>query len=187
MIFKSRMKLASGLVLLFVAACFLASPSPVKAEAVVVGNATATILAALTVTADQALDFGTDVLQGVPRTIANNVDASSGIFRISGTGGETVWMSFTLPEYLSHTTNSQDRMQIYFSDTDGAYDPTDGGAVLPSAVTSTDFNPYTAITGTLSASGDYTLFLGGTIRSKVNQTAGAYSGDIILTVAYIGS
>lgn len=183
---KSSYKILSGLLILLLVV-LVGGPSTVNAEAVVVGTATATVLAALTVTADQALIFGVDVLQGVPRTVANNIDASSGIFRISGNGGSDVWASLTLPAYMSHTTSSQDRMDIYFSDTDGSWDLTDGGAVMPSAVTSTDYNPWTSTSQTLSVGGDMAIFLGGTIRPKVNQVAGAYTADIILTVAYIGT
>ncbi len=183
---KSRIRLISGL-LVALLIVLVGGPSTVNAEAVVVGSATATVLAALAVTAPQALIFGVDVLQGVPRTIANNVDASSGIFRISGNGGSDVWASLTLPAYMSHTTNSQDRMDVYFSDTDGAYDLTDGGAVAPSAVSSVNYNPWTSTSQTLSAGGDMAIFLGGTIRPKVNQVPGAYAADIILTVAYIGT
>ena len=103
---KSSYKILSGLLIMLLVV-LVGGPSTVNAEAVVVGSATATVLAALTVTAPQALIFGVDVLQGVPRSIANNVDASSGIFRISGNGGSDVWASLTLPAYMSHTTNSQ--------------------------------------------------------------------------------
>jgi hypothetical protein len=186
MLFKSNYKILSGLLILLLVV-LVGGPSTINAEAVVVGTATATILAALTVTADQSLIFGTDVLQGVPRTIANNVNASSAIFRIAGNGGSDVWASLTLPTYMSHTTSSSDRMDIYFSATDGAYDLTDGGAALPADGTSTNYNPWTSTSQTLSLGGDMAIFLGGTIRPKVNQTAGAYSADIILTVAYIGT
>lgn len=183
---KSSYKILSGLLILLLVV-LVGGPSTVNAEAVVVGSATATVLAALTVTAPQALIFGVDVLQGVPRTIANNVDASSGIFRIDGNGGSDVWASLTLPTYMSHTTSSQDRMDIFFSSTDGSWDLTDGGAVVPSAVSSTDYDPWTSTSQTLSVGGDMAIFLGGTIRPKVNQVAGAYTADIILTVAYIGT
>ena len=68
---------------LLVAVVLLNIAGDAKAEAVVNGSATATILAALTVTADSAIRFG-NILQGVPVTVSNAANDSSAVFRISG-------------------------------------------------------------------------------------------------------
>lgn len=156
----------------------------VKAEAVVNGSATATILAALTVTADSSIRFG-NVLQGVPVTVSNASNDSSAVFRIAGQTGATVWVSLTLPAYLSHNTNAQDRMDIFFGTTAGAWDDASGPLSQPGTGSSTTYNPHTSFTQALTA-GDLAIFLGGKVYPKVNQTAGAYSGDIVLTVIYTG-
>lgn len=170
--------------ILLLAVVLLSTAGDVKAEAVVNGSATATILSALTVTADSSLRFG-NILQGVPVTVSNASNDSSAVFRIAGQTGATVWVSLTLPAYLSHTTNSQDRMDTYFGTTAGAWDDASGPLSQPGSGTSTTYNPHTSFTQALTA-GDLAIFLGGKVYPKVNQTAGAYSGDIVLTVIYTG-
>ena len=59
---KRTFKLTAAVVLFTLMASF----TPVKAQEVGVGSATATVLAALQVVASQALQFGAAVLQGVP-------------------------------------------------------------------------------------------------------------------------
>jgi len=185
--FNSRMKLISGLLVLVAFAFIVGSPVQVVAQDVAVGEATATILTALTVTADSAIRFG-DVLQGVPVSVSNASNDSSGVFRIVGAPAREISVYLALPEYLSHTTGGQDRMVISFADTDGAWDDAQGPLPAPESGTSTTFNPYATQTLTLDAvGGNMALFLGGTVHPSVDQTAGAYSGDIVMTVAYNGS
>jgi hypothetical protein len=170
--------------LALIALVTLSGTQEAKAEAVVNGSATATILAALTVTADSSLRFG-NVLQGVPVEVSNASNDSSAVFRVSGQTGATVWVSLTLPAYLSHTTSASDRMDIFFGTTAGAWDDASGPLPQPESGTSTTFDPASGFTQALTA-GDLAVFLGGKIYPKVNQTAGAYSGDIVLTVIYTG-
>jgi hypothetical protein len=185
--FNSRMKLISGLLLIVAVALIVGSPARVAAQDVAVGEATATILTALTVTADSAIRFG-DVLQGVPVTVSNASNDSSGVFRIVGAPGREVSIYLALPEYLSHTTGGQDRMVISFASTDGAWDDSQGPLPAPEDGTSTAFNPYQSQTLTLDAvGGNMAIFMGGTVHPSVDQTAGSYSGDIVMTVAYNGS
>lgn len=172
------------LILAIIALAILLSGQSTQAQGVVNGSATATILTALTVTADSAIRFG-NVLQGVARTVSNASNDSSGVFRIVGQTGATVWAALTLPTYLSHTTNAQDRMDIFFNSTSAAWDDASAPTPQPATGTSTTFNPYNAISQALTA-GDLAIFLGGTLTPKVNQTAGAYTADIVLTVAYTG-
>lgn len=172
------------LILTVITLAILFSGQSTQAQGVVNGSATATILAALTVTADSAIRFG-NVLQGVSITVSNASNDSSAVFRIAGQTGATVWAALTLPTYLSHNTNSQDRMDIFFSPTAAAWDDASGPLSQPATGTSTTYNPYNPISQVLTA-GDLAIFLGGTLTPKVNQTPGAYSADIVLTVAYTG-
>ena len=79
-------------------------------------------------------------------------------------------------------------MVIAFADTDAAYDDTQPVLPQPASGTSTTYNPHQSQTLTLDAvGGNMAIFLGGTVRPSVDQTAGSYSGDIVITVAYNGS
>ena len=184
--FCTKHKKAFWLLAILTVALFLGGASA-QAQDVANGSATATILTALTVTADSAIRFG-DVLQGVPVSVSNASNDSSGVFRIVGAPGREVSIFLALPDYLAHTTGGQDRMVIAFSDTDGAYDDAQGPLPQPATGTSTAFNPHQTQTLTLDAvGGNMAVFLGGTVRPSVDQTAGSYSGDIVMTVAYNGN
>ena len=169
--------------ILLLAVVLLNSAGDVRAEAVVNGSATATILAALTVTADSSLRFG-NILQGVPVTVSNASNDSSGVFRVSGQAAATIWVSLTLPAYMSHNTNAQDRMDCFFGTTAGAWNS--AASAQPATAGATTYDPHTSFTQALGAGGDLAVFLGGKVYPKVNQTAGAYTGDIVLTVIYTG-
>ena len=184
---QSKLKVSSGLLVILVVALLMGGASTAGAQDVANGSATATILTALTVTADSAIRFG-DVLQGVPVSVSNASNDSSGVFRIVGAPGREVSIYLALPEYLAHTTGGQDRMVIAFNDTDGAWDDTQPVLPQPESGTSTAFNPHQSQTLTLDAvGGNMAIFLGGTVRPSPDQTAGSYSGDIVMTVAYNGS
>ena len=160
----------------------VAGGSQVNAQDVAVGQATATVLAVLAVTASQDLQFG-DVLQGVPTCVDHNTDASSGIFRITGEATKQVDAYMQLPDYVALADGS-DRMVISFSSTDGEYNGT--AAANPSDA-GTECDPHNVPSLTLGAGGDMAIFLGGTVFPTVDQTNGSYAADIVLTVAYNGS
>jgi len=156
---------------------------------VTTGSATATVLTVLAVTATQALDFG-NVYQGVAKVQDETDDALSGIFTITGSGAANISCYMQLPDYVALSTGV-DRMTIAFSTTDATF------SVLAAAAPSTpsapgvgatlNTNPHN-LTGTaIGAAGTSQIFLGGKVIPSVNQTAGAYSADIVLTVAYTGS
>jgi hypothetical protein len=176
--FKSAIVLV--LLAIFVA---VTGVSPVQAQNVSNGTASANVLAVLTVTNTSALAFG-NIYQGVATTVANNV-ASAGVFTIVGAAGAGLSLYLSLPQYLA-TASGDDRMVIAFNTTDASVDttinvdPTAFGAGYPNV------NPHsfgtTALNGTAAA-----LFLGGTATPSVDQSAGAYTADIILTVAYDGT
>ena len=179
---KIMMKSAAVLVVLAVLVG-VTGVSPVQAQDVANGTATANVLAVLSVSNTSALAFG-NIYQGVATTVANN-SAAAGIFTIVGAAGAGITLYLNLPDYLA-TASGDDRMVIAFSSTDASVDtttnvdPTAFGAGYPNV------NPHafgtTALNGTAAA-----LFLGGTATPTVNQSAGAYTANIILTVAYDGT
>jgi hypothetical protein len=162
-------------------------PSAARSQDVAVGSATATVLAALSVTATQALAFG-DVFQGIPKSVANT-DAAAGIFTMSGTANAGISLYLELPAYLVLADGS-DRMVIAFGTTDASVDTTGGGD--PTGMVAGDgylnVNPYNLPSGAnLSNAGAANIYLGGRVIPTVDQKAGAYSGDIVLTVSYNGT
>jgi hypothetical protein len=166
----------------------IAAPS-VSAQDVTTGSATATVLAVLTVTATQALDFG-NVYQGVPKVQDETSDANSGIYTITGQASAGISCYFQLPDYVS-LANGTDRMPITFSATDATFSVLAAAAPstpsAPGAGATANTNPRN-LTGTaIGAAGTSQVFLGGTVIPTINQAAGAYSADIVLTVAYTGA
>lgn len=158
-----------------------------EAQDVAVGQATATVLATLTVSATATLAFG-NVYQGVSSTIANN-NASAGIFAITGAASSGISIFLALPNYLALADGS-DRMTISFSSSDASVDSLGGGDPTAMAGGSgwQNTNPHNLPAGAVIGSGGTTnLYLGGKALPAIDQTAGAYTGDIILTVAYTGN
>ena len=176
-----------NLLILMISLYLLITPSS-KSQDVANGQATANVLAALSITATQDLNFG-NVFQGVAKTVTNADAANSGIFTITGEGGAGISVYITLPAYLA-TVTGDDRMNIAFSNTDCSVDSTNN--VDPSAFGSgwqnVDPNnlPTTLTVGTVGQN-QSAIFLGGKVIPSVDQKAGAYSGDIIATVAYNGT
>ena len=165
-------------------------PTIAGAQDVANGQATATVLTVLAVTATSDLQFG-DVLQGVSKQADKTVVGEAGVFNITGSAGNEVSLYMQLPDYISLADGS-DRMVISFSATDADIDFTD--AATPAAHTGgavVDQDPHnlptTAINNAAAPDNNIKIFLGGMVYPTVDQTAGAYSGDIILTVAYNGN
>ena len=154
-------------------------------------TATATVLAALTITETQNLNFG-DVWMGVWKAIDSaSMDAGagaggSGLWIVAGTAGDNIQASFMLPEYLWSTTVKQ-RIDILFRETDASFQT--------SAVTNADFttgtwamkNPY-AIGSMAFTEASIGIGLGGTLYPSATQQAAAdYEGTIIFTCWFEGS
>ncbi len=186
--FPKKRQLA-GILSTILAVLILGTPSVIFAQDVATGNATATILAVLAVTSTHDLDFG-DVLQGVTKTADKTVVADAGVFQISGAGGQEISMHMQLPDFLwCSTADSEDRLVVAFSNTDADIDTTaagtpaahGGGAIV-------DQDPHN-LSDTVMGGADNILqiFLGGTVHPSVDQRAGGYVADIILTVAYTGT
>ena len=148
-----------------------------------IGTTTATVVAALTVTAAASLAFG-NVYAGVAKTVAND-DAAAGVFTVAGTAGDVFQAFLNLPEYLWSTTANQ-RLDLTFTDTDAAIDLT--GNVDPDTHGQGSTDPRGLGSITLPAGGSVAIFLGGKVTPKAYQAAAAdYTADIVLTVWYEGT
>jgi hypothetical protein len=157
---------------------------------VATGQATATLQIALTVTATSALAFGS-VYQGVTKTIAKD-NASAGVFTITGQPDANIAVYMQLPDYLTTDVasgNGDDRMVVAFSTTDANVDTT--GAADPTAFVAgngwIDEDPHNFSSAITVGSAGTNVYLGGTVWPSVDQKAGDYEADIILTVAYTGT
>lgn len=176
-------KLSRLLVPLLVA-LFVAAPAVIQAQDVANGSATATILPALQVVAG-TLAFQT-VYQGVAKSVANN-SANAGVFQITGAADAQISIYMQLPDYLQGPTN--DRMVVVFGTTDASVDSTTN--IVPTVAVVggwPNINPHAFPAATrMGGGGTAAIFLGGKVIPSVNQTAGAYTADIVLTVSYTGA
>jgi hypothetical protein len=159
----------------------------VQGQDVATGQALANVLAALSVIAVQPLDFQ-NVFQGIAKIQDQTDDALSGIFSIGGQGSAGISVFLTLPQYIALADGS-DRMTIAFRSIDATIDTmnfTPSTVAVADGWVDVDPNalPNTLVVG---QGGQTNIYLGGRVIPSVDQTAGAYSGDIICNVAYTGS
>ena len=160
---------------------------PVSALDFTDGAASGTVLTIIAASSTQDLAFG-NIFQGVPKSIGYNNDASSSIFTITGEPSAGINLQLILPQYVSLSDGS-DRMTIIFSSTDAAVDTT---IATPSTVGASDGwinqNPYNLPTAAvIGSAGTTRIYLGGKIVPSIDQSPGAYSGDIVLSVYYNGT
>jgi hypothetical protein len=182
---NTRLWLEIGVVL----TALLIGPSIICAQDVGTGVATATVLATLSVTATHDLAFG-NVLQGVQKSADKTVIADAGVFQVDGAGGSEISMYLQLPPYLwNNTGGSEDRLICAFSTTNADLDTTAAGTpAAHGAGALVDQNPHGLPDTEIGATDNVLqIFLGGTVYPAVDQRAGAYTADIILTVAYTGT
>lgn len=189
---KTKQGMFRGLRLISVglAAVALLIPTTATSQDVAVGQATATVLTVLSVTATAPLAFG-NVYQGVPKTIAKNT-ATAGEFTITGEPDASIAIYLQLPDYLSTDAGSgsgDDRMVISFSTTDCNIDTT--GAGDPTGFVGAngwiDQDPHNMTNSATVGSVGTNIYLGGTVQPSADQKAGGYEADIVLTVAYTGT
>jgi len=165
---------------------------PTNAQDVANGEAVATVMAGLLVVAVQDLDFGS-VLQGVAQTQDQTDDLLSGIFRITGQEDAEISMYMQLPDYLATDPAGDDRMTVSFDVDDVTLDTSGvaGSPAAPGAGAVVGENPHNLPTIRLGGAGalpfQCRVYLGGKVTPTVDQTAGNYSGDVTLSVAYTGN
>lgn len=126
----------------------------------------------LRVRGERALSFGV-VFPGVPVRILRTDPVGSGEFSIRGEKLLPVLMQFSLPASLAGPLGAA--MPLTFGAGDAGYSTTTIGAQV-------GFDPNVGGTGQLSKNGQGSVFLGGTARPTAGQTAGAYTGVVVLTV-----
>lgn len=187
--FNSRLGMGIfSICLLFI----LFSSGTAQAQDVANGEAIANVLAALSVVATAPLDFQ-NVYQGVAKAVDKNT-VQAGIFDISGQANADLMLYLSLPEYIA-TATGDDRMTIAFSSTDCDIDtalaaqPGDPTAFVD-GWQSVDPHNIMNVAGAdpcLGDAGFCAIFIGGRVTPRINQTSGAYTGDIVLTVAYQGT
>ncbi len=121
------------------------------------------------------LVFG-NVLPGIPVTISKR-STFAAEFLIQGTAGSDVFISFTLPKYMTTTGNY---MRTIFKTTDCAMD----SSATPdqAAPTLDDVSPWRTTTYTIGSNSELTVWLGGTVVPDLVQQAGGYTADIVIFV-----
>lgn len=140
-------------------------------------TATANVLTPLTVTGVNNLDFG-NVYPGVNASVAPTA-ATAGSFTIAGVAGAQITLTFTLPTNLQDA--ALDNLPISFATTDAASNQANSqagaGVIDPNQVLTTNLDATT---------GNYYVWIGGTVAPTGSQPAGTYNGTITLTAAYTG-
>ena len=92
-----------------------------------------------------------------------------------------------LKPHILVPAGSQDRLPISFASTDATIDTTAGTPDAPGAGALTNQDPHTLPdTGIGGGANVVRIYLGGTCHPSVDQRAGSYAADIILTAAYTG-
>jgi len=157
-------------------------------QGVGVGSASASIVTPLSVTADTPLKFG-HVSPGVPKKVnrtAVGIDTTAAIFSVSGENLAGISIQFILPAYMYNS--SGDQMQIIFANDDCTIDSLAGTPDSPGAGAWVGENPYSLPSANIgAANGSTSIYLGGKIIPSMQQAAGSYSADILISVAYDGT
>jgi len=132
-----------------------------------------------TVTRVNDLDFGM-MFPGVPIEI-DKQSADAVEFQVTGTADAEVTLDFSLPQYLSVGGYN---MQLIFYTTSCAIDT--NATPDQSSPAYVDLNPWQTLTYRLASSG-LTVWLGCKAVPGLQQEAGTYTGDVVLTVQYTGN
>ncbi len=161
--------------------CLLGAVAPVQAQESATIQALATVMAALTVTGTNDLNFGT-VTPGASATVLPSDVGPAGEFTITGSPAAEMTLEFTLPDSLR--TGGGAAMDVVFGSTDATYeDGTGGGQAAPAGTV----NPLIVETSNIGAGGTYTVWIGGRVDPTVSQSGGSYAGTITLTVTLTGN
>lgn len=131
---------------------------------------TANVLAALTVTAEQNLDFG-NIAQG-DNVVVDVTDGSAGKFSVTGESATNVTLTYNT---LSNLADGGGNTLPFSQDVqvNSTSDDPSGASALTSGATQS-----------LNGSGNLYVYLGGTVTADASQAAGSYSGTFTLTAEY---
>ncbi len=132
------------------------------------------------VTVIHNLTFG-DVFPGIPKPVDEKTPGQAAEFSVTGVAGSEVQIDFTLPTYMNNVGYN---MQLIFNTTDCSVDssaaPDQTNPLYP------DRNPWKAVIYGIG-SGGISIWLGGKVVPRLYQQPGSYSGDIVITVTYLGT
>lgn len=134
------------------------------------------VAAQVTVSGQRNLAFG-PVIKGVATHVFPNDAVKSGQFRFVTAIGNTIRLQFTLPTRLNGPSGAQ--LPTSFGTTDGIAVGTASNSVPAT------FNPNAAQTYNIVTSTTINVFIGGTVSPAANQTVGAYTNTITLTVTVL--
>lgn len=156
--------------------------SPLQAQEFGTIQATATVIAGMTIIGEHDLIFGM-VLPDIDKMVDKTDIGFAGHWQIQGDASSEVTIDIALPNFLIHE-DSVVTMPISFSNTDLSYDDgSGGGQALPVA----EINPNGPNNIDLGAAGQLELWIGGTVRPGLTQTGGNYAADVTMTVQYTGN
>ncbi len=140
----------------------------------------ATNCPAQTITVVNDLVFG-DLFPGVPKTISKYTAGEAAEFHVAGTNAAQISIQFTLPTKMTKIGVS---IQLIFFDTDCSVDPRN--KPVQTSPLHDNLDPWSTHLYKLGPKG-LTIYLGCTAIPRIVQPPGAYTADIILTVAYTGA
>lgn len=153
-------------------AAFVGFNSSAFAQVNASASVTAEVQRPLTVTKTRDLDFG-EVFPGVDKSVAV-ADATAAVFHVFGQDNAPIQMTFTLPTTLASSGN-----MLVIKDWTGRHNTTN------SPTAGTDFLPSTtAVTASLSSTGNLYVFLGASVAPTVDQPSGTYTAPASITVTY---
>lgn len=138
-------------------------------------TATATVLTGISIVSKSDLDFGSDIVPGILRTVDKS-NANSGRFSLTGSPNKQISIRFITPTQLSNGGNT---MPITFGSTDAGYQIPGGNIV--------SFNPSLVSNASFGSQGTMTVFLGGKVTPSSNQASGFYTASITLNLEYTGN
>ena len=136
----------------------------------------AEVVLPLAIQGERDLDFGS-VLPGFPETV-DPFDATAGKFRVVGVPGREVLLVADAPGRLNKV-NGGGNMSVSFT-----------GALTNEEL---EFNPEvievsgSTVIYTFPQSGQFFIWVGGTVFPSSNQKLGAYAATLTVTVTYTGS
>lgn len=135
------------------------------------GTATTLVVAPITISNDNGISFGTIAPTAASGTVV--IAATAGGAR-TAPGGTVELLSSDVGGSAQFTVGGQGTSSFSTSIVDVSL--TGPGTAMPVAF---DHNAPTALTG-----GAATINVGGTLTVGANQTAGTYTGSVVVTVAY---
>lgn len=135
----------------------------------------ATVLSQINVFSTRDLNFGTDILPGVNKSIDKS-NSCSGKISLTGTPSRQIKIDFILPTNL---TKNKDIIPITFDKTDGGY-KTSAGYLQ-------EFDPASGTDACFGTDGKLDILIGGKLYPDQTQISGTYTAAISVSLYYTGN